>query len=54
MANSLQDAPPAAQKLIDIVKNKNNRGYVDIRAIENLFRFFIEVLLIERKKKTHK
>jgi len=31
-------APAAAQRLIDVIKDENNRGYVVVQAVESLFR----------------
>jgi len=31
-------APAAAQRLIDVINDKNNRGYVVVQAVESLFR----------------
>ena len=31
-------APLAAQRLIDVINDKNNRGYVVVQAVESLFR----------------
>ena len=31
-------APHAAQRLIDVINDENNRGYVVVQAVENLFR----------------
>ena len=31
-------APAAAQKLIDVINDENNRGYVVVQAVESLFR----------------
>ena len=31
-------APAAAQRLIDVINDENNRGYVVIQAVENLFK----------------
>ena len=31
-------APAAAQRLIDVINDENNRGYVVVQALESLFR----------------
>ena len=31
-------APLAAQRLIDVINDENNRGYVVVQAVESLFR----------------
>ena len=31
-------APAAAQRLIDVINDENNRGYVFVQAVESLFR----------------
>ena len=31
-------APKAAQRLIDVINDENNRGYVVVQAVESLFR----------------
>ena len=36
--NNLSDKPTAAQRLIDVTNDKNNRGYVVVQAVESLFR----------------
>ena len=41
-------APAAAQRLIDVINDENNRGYVDVQAVESLFELLIVVLQIER------
>ena len=35
-------APIAAQRLIDVINDENNRGYVVVQAVENLYLILIE------------
>ena len=34
----IADSPIAAQRLIDVINDENNRGYVVVQAVESLFR----------------
>ena len=52
-------APAAAQRLIDVIKDENNRGYVVVQAVEILFRIidrgitYRENLQHKKKSKNH-
>ena len=35
-------APAAAQRLIDVINDENNRGYVVVQAVESLFRIIYQ------------
>ena len=45
-------APLAAQRLIDVINDKNNRGYVVVQAVESLFRI-IDRGITDRENAEH-
>ena len=45
-------APSAAQRLIDVINDENNRGYVVVQAVESLFRI-IDRGITDRENAEH-
>ena len=45
-------APAAAQRLIDVINDENNRGYVVVQAVESLFRI-IDRSMTDRQNAEH-
>jgi hypothetical protein len=45
-------APAAAQRLIDVINDENNRGYVVVQAVESLFRI-IDRGITDRENAEH-
>ena len=50
--NLIAAAPTAAQRLIDVINQENNRGYVVIQAVESLFRI-IDRGITDRENAEH-
>ena len=50
--NSIAAAPAAAQRLIDVINDENNRGYVVVQAVESLFRI-IDRGITDRENAEH-
>ena len=48
----IEAAPAAAQQLIDVINNENNRGYVVVQAVESLFRI-IDRGITDRENAEH-